>query len=535
MKTIIFNGNIYIENGTFANAILITDNIVSSFGTNDEILALADENTTKIDANGGAVIPGFNDSHMHLYSLGVALQSVQLYGSTSIDDVISRARKFITDNNVPDGAFVTGRGWNQDYFTDENRMITRHDLDKISTTHPIVFNRACGHLATCNTKALEVCNITRDTPQIDGSEFYYDEDGTPNGVFTENAIKILLEDNYPTPSIEKRTSLINTAMDYALSQGITSVHTNDISSENYQDMFKAYEEVYASSELRPRSYHQCFFTNPSSYSEFLNAGFKTGFGTDFNKIGPLKMFVDGSLGARTALMRAPYADDNSTKGIECMSQTEINAMVSLATENDCQVAVHAIGDRAIEMVLDGYDTVLSGSNPQRHGIVHCQITDVPLVKRFTENDILAYVQPIFIHYDMHIVADRVGEELASTSYAFGDMLDLGVRLSYGTDCPVEDLKTMDNLYCATVRKDLQAKPDSGYYPNQAVSIEDAIALYTNASAYASFDEGVKGKLSQGFLADIAILDTDIFNMDLENLRNVTVAKTLVNGKIAYEK
>lgn len=535
MRTIIYNGNIYIENGTHVSAICIEKDVVVAIGTDEEILTMATEDTQKIDAKGNAVIPGFNDSHLHLYSLGVSLKSVPLYGSDSIAEVINRGKTFIKEKQVPAGTFVTGRGWNQDYFTDENRVLTRHDLDQISTEHPIVFNRACGHMATCNTKALEVCGITKDTPQIEGSEFYYDEEGTPNGVFTENAIKLMLEDKYPVPSVKERTDIINAAMEYALSQGITSVQTNDISVENYQDMFAAYEGAYTQSLAKPRTYHQCFFVEVEDYQQFIGDGFKTGFGSDYNKIGPLKMFVDGSLGARTALLRTPYADEKSTCGIPCLSQEHINNMVGLAHENNCQVAIHAIGDKAIEMVLDGYDTVLNGSNEARHGMVHCQITDTPLVDRFLENNILAYVQPIFIHYDMHIVADRVGKELASTSYAFGDMFKKGIELSYGTDCPVEDLKTMDNLYCAVLRKDLKAKPEAGYFSEQAVSIEDAIMLYTKAGAYASFDEHKKGILQPGYFADLAILDTNIFDMDLEKLRDVKVTTTMVGGQIAYQQ
>ncbi len=486
--------------------------------------------TILIDANGKAVIPGFNDSHIHLYSLGKSLQSVQLYGCKSVEEVIERSKKFIKDNNIKEGSFITGRGWNQDYFP-INQMITRHDLDKISTNHPIIFNRACGHVATCNTKALEVCGIDCTTKQIEGSEFYYDNDGiTPNGIFAEAAIQVFLESKIPTPSKKDMVSTLKIGVEYALSQGITSVQTNDISSDNYKLMFEVYEELYKVKPNSTRAYHQCFFTKPNEYSNFINDGFVTGYGNNYNKIGPLKMFVDGSLGARTALMRNSYNDDNTTSGIACMTQEEIDSMVKVANENNCQVAIHAIGDKAIEMVLDSYKE----ENNLRNGIIHCQITDEQLINRFKENNILAYVQPIFIHYDMHIVESRVGKQLASTSYAFGDMYRKGINVSYGTDCPVEDLKTMDNLYCATVRKDLEANPKEGYYKEQAVTIEEAITLYTQGGAYSSFEENIKGKLQSNYLADLAILDTDIFNMDLENLRNVKVLKTIVGGKIAYE-
>lgn len=532
MKTLVYNGKIYLEKGSFAQAIIIEDGIVTSVGTNEEMLAIAGD-SEKIDANSNAVIPGFNDSHIHLYSVGTALESVQLYGLTSKADCIKAAREFIEKNNVPAGTFVTGRGWNQDYFTDDETPLSKVDLDMISTEHPILFNRACGHMATCNTKALEVCGITKKTPQVDGAEFYYGEDGEPNGIFTEEAIK-LISNHVPEPTPEEMAQTILTAYEYAVSQGITSIQTNDINEVCYADMVKAYDLAYKSGKIIPRAYHQCYFSQLETYQEFLDAGYKTGFGNAFNKIGPLKMFVDGSLGARTAYMRTPYADDSTTSGISCMSQEHINNMVKLADINGCQVAIHAIGDKAIEMVLNGYDTVVGDENTNRHAVIHCQITDKAMVQRFKDKDILAQVQPIFIHYDMHIVGSRVGAEMESTSYAFGDMYKMGIKVGYGTDSPVEDLKTMDNVYCAVVRKDLKAFPENGYFPEQRVSVEEAIEMYTSGSAYCSFEENVKGKLLPDYYADLVILDRDIFEMDVENLRDVKVTMTMVDGKIAYK-
>lgn len=531
---IIYNGNIYLEKNNFAEAICIENGKILSVGSSEEILKLADENTTLIDAKKNSVIPGFNDSHLHLYSVGTALQSVQLYGSKSIGETIEKGREFILKNSIPSGEFVVGRGWNQDYFTDENRMLTKHDLDAISTEHPILYKRACGHLAVCNSKALEICNITKDTPQIEGAEFYYGDDGEPNGIFTEEAIDLIVK-NIPEPSIDDMVKTIDLASNYALSHGITSVHTNDIKDENYSLMLEAYTKAFSLNSLKPRVYHQCFFSTPELFKNFIEDGYATGAGDSFNKIGPLKMFVDGSLGARTALLRNPYSDDKSTSGITCLTQNQLDTMVSVAHNNNCQVAIHAIGDKAIEMVLDSYDKVIEKKNINRHGIVHCQITDKPLLERFIKNDILAYVQPIFIHYDMNITENRVGKELADTSYAFGDMNKMGIKLSYGSDSPVEDLNTFDNLYCAVTRKDLNASPSKGYYPEQRVSLSDAIHLYTSASAYGSFEEDIKGKLLPNYFADLVILDRDIFSSDIENLRDTKVLMTMVNGEIAYKK
>lgn len=534
MTTAIINAKIYVEREQFAQAMLITDGIIDKVGTNEEILAAAPAGCEQLDAQGRTIVPGFNDSHMHLANVGSSLLMVPLYGVDSISEIIRLGREFIASHKIAPGTIVQGRGWNQDYFTDESRLLTRHDLDQISTEHPIIFTRACGHMLVCNTKALEVAGVTGRTPQPDGAQFDLDGDGNPNGIFRENAVD-LIYNIIPQNTVEDWKTIIRTAMDYAISNGLTSIQTNDIKDGNYATMLAAYDAV-TSGENSLRVNHQCCFSNPQSFTKFLTDGYTTGVGNDMNKIGPLKMFVDGSLGARTALMRAPYHDDvGNTHGIACMTQAQLNEMIAIANAHNMQVAIHAIGDRAIEMVLDGYATVIHNhENRLRHGIVHCQITDRGLVERFKENDILALVQPIFIHYDMHIVEDRVGPELASTSYAFGTMGRMGIHVSYGTDSPVEDLNTMDNIYCAVTRRDLKGS-DKVYIPEECVDIYTAIDNYTIGSAYTSFDENKKGRLQPGYFADLAILDRDIFTVPVEEIRSIKVLNTMVAGKMVYTR
>lgn len=208
----------------------------------------------------------------------------------------------------------------------------------------------------------------------------------------------------------------------------------------------------------------------------------------------------------------------------------------MAADNGCQVVTHAIGDGAIEEVLNGYDTVCeNGENPLRMGVVHCQITDLPLLYRFVKNDILALVQPIFLHYDMTVVEDRVGKAMASTSYAFETMRRLGIHTSFGTDSPVEDMNAIDNLYCAVTRKNLAGGPEGGFYPQECMDIFDAVDAYTTESAYVSFEENVKGRIRPGYFADLVILSEDIFTMPADNLRDTKVDATMVGGRFVYER
>jgi len=241
------------------------------------------------------------------------------------------------------------------------------------------------------------------------------------------------------------------------------------------------------------------------------------------------------LGGRTAYLRAPYADDASTRGVQTLTQAQTDELVQIAVENDCQVATHAIGDAAIEQMLNSYRTVCGEGNPLRHGIIHVQITDEALLQQFVELDILAYIQPIFLHYDVSMLEDRVGKELASTSYAFNTLQQSGVHVSFGTDCPVEFLSPINNIYCAVTRQRLTGEPAGGYNPSERMDIYDAVDGYTIGSAYASFEEGVKGRIRPGYYADFTVLSQDIFTIDPNDILSTKVDATITNGSLVYER
>ncbi len=534
MNSIYYNGKIYVERDNFVQAMLVSNGIVQKIGTLEEVIAGIDKNKSEmINLEGRTVVPGFNDSHCHILSVGQSLSCVQLLGVTSMAEIIERGREFLSKHPMSDNDVLIGRGWNQDYFTDEKRLPTRYDLDKITKDYPVIYTRACGHILVANSKALEMAGVTRDTQPLPGGVIYKDENGEPNGLFSENA-QTQVQCLIPKLTPEKIAENISMAMEYAASHGITSVQTCDINKDSWKLVNDGYKLIYDNNPNAIRSYQQSIFSEPFAYTEFLNEGCATGVGDDMFKYGPLKMFVDGSLGARTAYMRKPYNDDISTRGVPTMTVEQFDEMVQIANDHDCQVAVHCIGDAAIEMVLNAYGKVIDGrNNKNRHAIIHCQITDKSLVERFMEHDVLAQIQPIFIHYDMNVVADRVGEELAKTSYAFGDMYRMGIHTSFGTDSPVEDLNPFQNIYCAVTRKRLDGAKQ--YLPEQAVDIYDAIDQYTIGSAYASFDEKNKGRLIPGYLADFAILDRDIFTIPSEEIKYVKTVKTVLGGKTIFER
>lgn len=534
MSLLITNAKIYVERDCFAQALLVGENgRIEAVGSEEDVREKAPAGCEVFDAQGRTIVPGFNDSHQHLMNTGIALAAVRLLGATSIEEVIEKGRRYIQENNIPAGEVIHGMGWNQDYFTDEHRLLNRHDLDKISTEHPIIFDRACGHILVCNTKALEVAGLTVDTVANEGGAIDV-ENGELTGILRENA-RAQVRCIMASRSVEAKKRLIREAMAHASETGVTSVQTCDLRLGDWETTLEAFTQVLDETP-NLRVYHQFSFMKPEEFQYFLSKGYRTGMGTQFNKFGPLKLFVDGSLGARTALMRQPYHDDPKTKGIATLSEQQLDTLVQMAVDHDCSVAIHAIGDGAIENVLNAYDKVCSdGQNPLRLGIVHLQITDRPLLERFTKNGILAYVQPIFLHYDTTIVEDRVGSQLASTSYAFKSLIDMGVHTSFGTDSPIEDMNPIDNIYCAVTRQTLKGEPQGGFHPEECLDMAQAIDCYTIESAYCSFEEGFKGRLKEGYVADLVVLSQDLFTISNEQILQTKVDRTMVNGRWVYTR
>ncbi len=529
MKIAITNAKIYVENNEFVESLIVEEGRILAIGKNEEITSRIDEETEVIDAEGRLVLPGFNDSHLHLVEFGNNLQEVRLLGATSIREVKERIAEFIATHNLDDDAVIHGIGWNQDYFNDEARLLVASDLDDVCSERPIIMERACGHILTANTKAMQLAGITKDTAALAGGEIDRDAKGELTGIFKENAclqVKNIIKEKTP----EQRQNNLREAIRYAQSKGVTSVQTMDLRGGSWRETLRDYEEVLKSEHLHV--YHQCNMMTLDLLRELLE--FKRTYIPEVDhKIGCLKLFVDGSLGARTALMRKPYYDDPSTYGIMVLTQEELDKLVQMADSEGLQVVIHAIGDRGIEMVIDSYEKVIDDTNDRHHSIIHVQITDIPLLKRMANIDILAQVQPIFLHYDQTIVEERIGKDLASTSYAFKTMLDLGIKVSFGTDCPIEDLDPLSNLYCAVTRKRLDDKSAPGFNELECLSLAQAINAYTVGSAYAEHMEGKKGRLLPGYIADLVILDRDIFEISPDTIKDANVILTMVEGHIVY--
>lgn len=534
---ILVNGKIYTMdmNNSRVDAVCIKGNKIEKIGKKSELMNLIEKDTKIIDLGGKTVLPGFNDSHTHLLNYGNAMLNVDLVGVKSIEEINDRVVKYIEEKNNEKGMWIRGWGWNQDYFLNSNDFPTRYDLDKISPLHPMVLTRACGHVSVVNSKALELLNINKETPQVEGGQFDLDKDGEPTGIFREKAL-YLIYDALPSPSVGEIKEMIINAVKNMNSCGITSIGTDDFEAfpgKNYDNVIKAYLELKKENNLNMRIYEQCLLPTKCRLEEFLSKGYHTGWGDEFFKIGPLKLLVDGSLGARTAALMEPYSDDPTTHGIVVYDQEELDNIIGLAHKNNMQIAIHGIGDRAMYMAFESIEKALEidKRTDHRHGIVHCQITDEHLLKKFKEIDAIAYIQPIFLDYDWHIVKARVGEYREKTSYNWKSLIETNVNIACGSDAPVETFDVLKGIYEAVTRKDLKGQPEGGWLPEQSLTVEEVVYGYTMGGAFASFEENIKGSIEEGKLADMVVLSEDIFEIQEGKIKDVKVVMTIFDGKI----
>ncbi|MFT9497891.1 amidohydrolase [Anaerosolibacter sp.] len=538
MDMILHNGRVVTMDSSQpeAEAVAIQGNKIIKVGSTAEIRQLKKDHTEMIDLGGKLLVPGFHDSHMHLLNYSLTLHQVDLRGVTSMGEFIQKGIDFLSSREKTAGFWLQGRGWNQDFFS-EKTFPTRHDLDKITTEYPIVFARACGHVIVVNSKALAIAGVTKATSQLEGGHFDLDSEGEPLGIFRENALQ-LIYCHIPDPSLEEIKSMIIKGGHLALAQGITSVQSDDFQAlpeKDFVKIIKAYESLRDNGMLPIRVYEQCLLPTIEKLQLFMSSGYQTGHGDEFFKLGPLKLLCDGSLGARTAYLRDPYTDDPATCGIPVYTQQELDQLVLTAHQGGMQLAIHCIGDGIMYMAFESIEKALNiqPKDDHRHGIIHCQITDKTLLYKFAELDVIAHIQPIFIDYDLHIVEQRIGKDRAQTSYNWHTMVDLGVAVACGSDCPVEPFDVLPGIYAAVTRKDLQGYPPQGWLPEQRLSVSQALYGFTMGAAYASFSEDIKGSISPGKLADMVVLSQDIFTIDPNVIKTTEVVMTILDGQIVY--
>lgn len=533
MKTIYYGGQVYTGQLPLVEAFVVENGRFTFAGSSCDALNMVQQGDEQAYLDGKFVCAGFNDSHMHLLNYGQALNMAPLHAHTdSLENMLDCLKKH---SHCTRGGWILGRGWNQDYFSDTDRMPNRWDLDKVSEEQCVVAVRACGHALAVNSRVLELLGITADTPQPDGGQIVM-ENGVPNGVLLDNAMDPVYA-AIPAPDREDLKNMIRLACEKLNSYGVTSSQSDDYCvfyGVSWDDVNGAYRELEQSGELTVRVYEQSNFTNLESLKAFVEAGNNTGTGSYMFKIGPLKMLGDGALGARTAFLTRPYADAPDTCGIPVFSQQVFDDMIGYANAQGMQVAVHTIGDACLDRVLSAMDQALA-DNPRedhRHGIVHCQITRADQLEKMADMKLHIYAQSIFLDYDINIVEQRVGRELASTSYSWKTLKDSGASVSNGTDCPVELPFALGGIQCAVTRSTLSGM--GPYLPDEAFSVAEALDSYTSGGAYSSFEETIKGCIQPGMLADFVILGSSPFAVEPTEIKNIPVLATYLGGKKVFE-
>lgn len=518
-----------------AEAMALVGGKIVAVGKNEGIKALACDQTEMHDLQGQVVVPGFNDSHMHLINLGQSMDGVDLTKARSVADMISLGQDFVAEN--PSHAWILGRGFNDETF-DQKVLPTRFDLDQISQDKPVFFTRVCGHIAIASAKALELAGIDANMQDPPGGSVDRDpETGQSTGVLRENAID-LIRRLIPSPSVDDLKRVIRMASHKAASLGLTTVQSNDLhGTRTLINRLEAYRQLSESGELPIRVELQS--TMPTidelkTYLEVKKIHPKLG---SHVTLGPLKLFSDGSLGGRTAALTFPYADDPTTSGMAIHKQEELNELVLLAAEANLQVAVHAIGDRAIDMVIDSYEQAknkVSGWTA-RPRIIHAQITRPDQLQRMAKLGIVCDIQPIFVPTDLHFVETRVGTEAAQSTYAWKTMQDLGIHTAGGSDSPVESCNPLWGMHAAITRQDHNSYPTEGWHPKERLTGLEALALFTTGSAYAAQEEDIKGTLSPGKLADFVVLPKDPTQVEPEELLEMKATATYVGGQQVFAR
>jgi len=531
--TVIVNAKIHTVEAAKpeAQALAISGERISAVGSREEINAWIGPQTKVIDAHGASVLPGFNDAHTHFADGGQLLSQVQLGYAVTREEFTRRVAAYA--QGLKKGEWVLGGGWDHEKFPGAT-MPTREWIDGVTGDHPAWLDRYDGHMGLANSAALKLAGVDRNTPDPPGGVILRDADGNPTGALKDAAAG-LVENVIPPPSEEQLTAAIRAGLDEARRCGLTSLQ--DIT---HAPEMRVYQKLMLAGQLTVRVYG---ITPIQAYKEPAGAGIAAGFGNDWIRTGALKGFADGSLGSTTALFFEPYNDAPNTRGLFNAMMLPEGRMLQMAQPADAaglQIAVHAIGDRAIHEVLSIYEEVARRNGPgpargRRWRIEHVQHLRPSDYDTFARLGVIASMQPYHAIDDGRWAEKRIGHERAKSSYAWRSLLDHHARLAFGTDWPVAPLDPILGLYAAVTRATLDGKNPSGWIPEQKITLAEAIEAYTLGSAYAEFTDEQKGSLTPGKLADVVILDTDLFAVAPEKIKDAKVAATIVGGKTVYSR
>ena len=516
-----------------AEAVAILGNHIAAVGTSADILKLAGPATKVIDLGGKRVVPGFNDAHVHFVSGGTSLASIQLGDTKSEAEFRQRIADYA--KSQPKGAWILEGEWDHERWSPA-RLPTHQAIDDATPDNPVFVSRLDGHEALANALAMKLAGVDKNTKDVSGGVIVRDAQGNPTGIF-KDAAQGLIEKVIPPANERQLMAAVEAAEKYAAKNGVTSVQ--DMSAA--PDTLRVYETLYREGKLQLRiSGRQPL----PLWKRLAGPGIQANFGNDTLHIGGLKGFADGSLGSTTAWLFQPYADAPDTSGIpsdELSKPDEMYANIRDADKAGLQVAIHAIGDRANNTILNFYERVEKENGPWPNGlerrfrIEHAQHLIASDIPRFASLHVIASMQPYQCIDDGRWAEKRIGAERLKTTHAYRSLLDAGAVLAFGSDWPVAPMVPLMGIYGAVTRRTLDGKNPNGWIPEQKITVAEAVHAYTIGSAYAEGEEKIKGSIVPGKLADLVVLTEDIFQIDPVEIENTRVDMTVFDGKIIYHR
>jgi predicted amidohydrolase YtcJ len=507
-----------------AEAVATRDDKIIAVGSRDEVERFRGKKTQVIDAGAGMIVPGLFDSHIHLIDGGLQLASVQLRDATTRDEFVRRIGDFATKKAK--GEWITGGDWDHTLWGGE--LPSRDWIDAVTPDNPVWLNRLDGHMSLANSAAMRAAKVADDVKDVPGGEIVRDKAGRPTGVFKDNALS-LIDRAVPDPSMQERLDATVAAMDYLAARGVTSVHHLG----NWQQL-----DIFRIAERRGLLKTRIYACTPLGEWQRLAKEVKQrGRGNDWLRIGGLKGFVDGSLGSHTAAFLEPFSDKAGDRGLLVNSEEDLEKWTDSADKAGLQVVVHAIGDRAIRMQLDIYERVAKANGPRdrRFRIEHAQHIAPADLPRFAKLGVIASMQPYHAIDDGRWAERSIGAKRCETTYAFRSLLDSGARLAFGSDWFVAPPTPIEGIYAAVTRRTIDGKNPDGWVPEQKIKVEEALRAYTIDAAYAGFSEKSLGSIEPGKLADMVVLGRNLFETPPNELNAVPIRKTIVGGKVVYDK
>jgi predicted amidohydrolase YtcJ len=519
-----------------AEAIAVKDGRITGVASSQTIESLIDAGRTEvIDAAGKLITPGFNDAHTHFE--GLDLDYVDLRYITDPKLITQRVEQRVS--SAQPGELIRGGRWDHELFP-EGQWPTKELLDPVSPNHPVILSRVDGHSVLVNSYVLHQSGITSSTSSPPGGEIVRDPaTGVPTGIFKETARRLLKIEGTPverSPEEERARRLESwvKAFEMAASSGVTTVQLAGFDPE----VLEMLEQFHTQGELTLRFYlNGVLPDNEEELDRYAELARRYPREDSWIRFGYLKGFIDGTLSSSTALLFEPFSDEPDKAGLPQMPYEELEKRVISADQQGFQIGIHAIGDKGNNWVLNAYEKAMevNGPSERRHRIEHASILRLDDIPRFARLGAIASTQAVFVRTDSAYAEKRLGRERCKGVYAWRRLLDAGAHVSFGTDYPVEPLDPREGLYAAVTRKNRKGWPESGWFPDQKLDIEEAIRLYTLEPAYAEYMEDRKGMLRVGYLADMVIWGRDLLTVPPEDILDAQVDVTIIGGKVVYRR